>query len=83
MVPSSPLPARSSIRLRRTAGFLDEDLGELVQLLGHAPCFLDHLRQRYHLDLAVAPDWDHAALALNDQLDRRDAEASGPDPVDG
>src|SRR5207302_3424855 len=80
VVPSSPVPESSSIGLRR--GFSDEDLRELVELLGHAPLLLDHLGERDHLDVAVAPDRDHAALALDDQLHGRDPESSGPDPVD-
>src|SRR5438093_8936990 len=80
VVPSSPVPESSSIGLRR--GFSDEDLRELVQLLRHAPLLLDHLGERNHLDVAVAPDRDHAAFALDDQLDRGDPESRGPDPVD-
>src|SRR5436309_15976266 len=83
VVPSPPVPASSSIRfLRARAGScLLEDLAEVVQLLGHAPCFLDHLGQGDHLDVAIAPDRDHPALAADDQLDRRDAKPGRPDAV--
>src|SRR5207248_8472873 len=83
VVPSSPVPESSSIGLCRDGlVFLDEDLGELVQLLGHAPSLLDDLGDRHHLDVAVAPDRDHAALALHDELDGRHAKTGRPDPVD-
>src|SRR2546422_6479755 len=59
------------------------DLAELVQLLRHAPGFLDHLGQGYYLDIAVAADGDDAALAFDDQLNGGDPQARCPDPVDG
>src|SRR5437773_5088637 len=80
VVPSSPVPDRSSIRFRR-GPLLDEDPGELVQLLGHAAGLLDDLGDGHDLDVPVAPDRDHAALALDDQLHRGDAEPGRPDPV--
>src|ERR1700756_4493752 len=78
VVPSSPVPARSSIRLRRARDLL-EDFAEVVQLLRHAPRLFDHLGQWHDLDVAVAPDWYDAALALDDQLDRGHPEPRRPE----
>src|SRR6266487_1182675 len=83
VVPSSPVPESSSIGLRREEPFLAEDLAEPVQLLRHAPGFLDHLGQGYDLDIAVAADGADAAPAFDDQLDSGDPQARRPDPVDG
>src|SRR5690349_18487568 len=82
VVPSSPVPARSSIRFLRTRA-LFEDLAEVVQLLGHAPRLFDHLGQGHDLDVAVAPDRNHAALALDDELDRGHAKPRRPEAVHG
>src|SRR5690348_5488237 len=80
VVPSSPVPARSSIGFRR-ARDLFEDFAEVVQLLRHAPCLFDHVGQGHDLDVAVAPDRYHAALALDDELDGGDAEPRRPESV--
>src|SRR5205807_7934902 len=58
VMPSSPVPDSSSIGFLRARGpdVLLEDLAEVVQLLGHAPCLLDHFGQGHHLDVAVATD---------------------------
>src|SRR5437868_3366466 len=83
VVPPSPVPVSSSIRFLRARGpaFLLEDLAEVVQLLGHPPCFFDDLGQRDDLDVSIAPDRDDPTLAGDDQLDRRDAEPRRPDAV--
>src|SRR5438876_11963793 len=78
------LPARrfagwagTGLSLLRVERFLAKDLAELVQLLRHAPGFLDHLGQGYYLDIAVAADGDDAALAFDDQLNGGDPQARG------
>src|SRR5258708_14846494 len=84
VLPSSPVPASSSILFLRVAGTrrLPKDSVEVVQLLRHPPGFFDHVRDWYNLDVAIAPDRDDPTLAADDQLDSRDSEAGRPYAID-
>src|SRR5260370_971217 len=80
--PSSPDPASSSILfLRGATSRLLEDPAQFVKLPGDATRFPDHVGEGHNLDVPVAPDWNHPALAGADHLDSRHSEARGPDAV--
>src|SRR5260370_42682178 len=78
--PPSPDPASSSILfLRGATSRLLEDPAQFVELPGDATRFPDHVGEGHNLDVPVAPDCNHPALAGDDQLDRGHSDARGPD----
>src|SRR2546427_8098288 len=64
VVPSSPVPDSSSILLRRDRVSFDEDLRELVQLLGHAPPLFCHFRERDGPAVALCAGPGYPPLSL-------------------